>query len=440
MIDETGTLTAPSVGADGSGSSIADTGASPTTVEEQSGAPLAGDEAAQPDAGDQTQTGAEADQQPGEETAEEKGLPKHIKALKATDPQGYKAAKAQFFEHKEYKQTFPTVAEARKAKQAIDLAGGEAGLAEMQADNAEFTTVAKNFVAADPKFAEHLFKEDSIAAAQHVPHMLDELQKHDAPGYNRLIAKQFATEFKAVNLRGTLEAIYGAIKAGKTDDALATLENAAVWHDKIQNIAKQEENPEVKRLREQMRQQNESGEKAKLDEFQKSYRTEGEAHVTGKAKTLVDSFTKGRKLEPDERQILETNVINIANGIMSDGKTFPDFAKQRDILYNRRDKNALVRYVNSVWDQALDISSKRVMRVFGASRSPATASVTDNGKGKPAAAAGARPAAGDQGFVRINERPNGGLIDRNRTTSNMIMNEKRAFLKDGRKVTWAHLN
>jgi len=445
--DATGTIAAPSVGADGGGTGSPESSASPTGEEEQLGAPGEGADA----------PGPEGEQEPGAETetttdgksaTEEDGrvLPKWIRSLKETDPEGFKKAKGEFFDLRERRVDFPTVAEARKAKQTLELVGGEAGLAEMQEDNAEFAKVAKQFVNGDPAFSEDLFAQDPIAAAQHVPSMLESLSKHDKQAYNRLIAKQFVGEFNSpaikiggqyVPLFSALETIYGLVKAGKADEARDGLNAIASWHNSISEIAKQEDNPEVKKLREKIRADEQARSSEAEKSFHTSYRTEAEKTVSNDAESLINQWLGNRKLDRETRNLAKNNVISLANEMLLDGKTFPQYAKQRDLLFQRGDKAALLRYTTSVWKQAMEKSVLRVMRLVGGAPAAKPGVAGD----KKPAANGQRPAApaAGAGWVKVNERPSPLTIDRTKTTSNMIASEKRAVLKDGRKVSWAHL-
>lgn len=432
---------APSVGASEGGGGEATTPAAPTgEAEPIEGAPIEGAEQPQPE-GDQ-EPGAESDKPKGEDASEDgRVLPKWIRSLKDADPEGFKKAKTDFFDLRERRTDFPTVADARKAKQTLELVGGEAGLAEMQADNAEFSAISKKFLNADPQFASDLFEQDTISAVQLVPHVLEQLQKHDGAAYNRLVAKQFSREFeaRAINggtIRAALERAFAAAPQGEAGQAIRDELNAiASWQDKVTQLAKQEENPEVKKLREKIK----ADEQARTSETQKaftaSYRDEAVKANTGEAERLVTQYLGTRKLDPESRNLALRNTISLANELLLDGKSFPDFAKQRDLLFQRGDKAALVRYVTSAWKQALAKSVQRVMRLVGGGATPA------NGKGA-AQAAGAKPTANGakpapQGYIKVKERPDPRLIDRSKSPFSQIMNEQKATLKDGRKVTWA---
>src|SRR5271170_6960580 len=152
--DAAGTITAPSVCAEGGGSGSSDSGAAPTSEAEPiTGTPAEGGDAPPPE-GEQ-EPGAESDQPPREGTEEDnRVLPKWIRGLKEADPEGFKRAKTDFFDLKERRTDFPTVADARKAKSTIEALGGTAGIAEMQEDRDYFKGAATKFLDGDPGFAQ----------------------------------------------------------------------------------------------------------------------------------------------------------------------------------------------------------------------------------------------------------------------------------------------
>src|SRR6185312_8608122 len=178
------TLTAPAASASVAGTaSVAESTATatPTVTEEPiTGAPTGAD-TAQPEAGHESaETGTESGGDDNANASEDgRVLPKAIRALKETDPKAYVAEKTRFFEHRDYKATFPTVAEAKKARQTLELVGGEAGLTQLQTDVSEFRNVAQQFMAADPKFTADLAEADQVAFVSHYPHYKQKVAEVD---------------------------------------------------------------------------------------------------------------------------------------------------------------------------------------------------------------------------------------------------------------------
>lgn len=429
MPEETAIAAAPAASVAGEGAVATPSVESPTTVEE----PIGTTETAEPEAGHTPETetvepGTESDAEPTSEDG--RLLPKSIRALKETDPTAYKAEKARFFEHREYKQTFPTVAEAKRVKQTLELVGGETGLQQMQTDISDFQRVAKQFMDGDPAFVDDLMAEDPIAFSTHIPHMLDKLREVDEPAFNREVAKRVSAEHQAANLRPAIENIYSQIKAGKTDEALRALEAMAAWHDRIDNVAKQEDDPRYKKLKEQLATERKTQAERDQTEFMDSYRDLANTAIRNSAIKLYKSYFNGKEPEQDDL----TSLGRTADELVKHGKEFETFRQQRDMLLQRRDKDAAVRHATAAYDQALKMAMTRLMRGFG--RGPAAPAKPANGK--PATPA---KVTAPQGFVLVNARPSPNQIDTSpgATTHHMIQVEKRAILRDGRKVSWKHL-
>lgn len=342
-----------------------------------------------------------------------------------------------FFNHREFNQVFPGgVPEARTFKETFENAGGTTGIAQMQTDLSDFKTVAQQFLDGDENFAADLFKEDPLAASSHAPHFLKHLRASDEPSYNRLTARQFAEEFQAAGVRPLIEQAYALIREGKTQEALGSLEKLAGWHDNVLQVAKQEDDPRFKKLQEQLKHERTERANTEAQGFFSSYRQEVSTQNTATANKLLDDYlrTAPANMKPDdrERKLLLKNAIVEANDVLVADR---EFAKQRDALIARRDMNSLRRFVESRWEQELKKSVALVMRTFGKGWSKTTpAPAGSNGQQRTPQA----PPA-PEGFTPVSKRPDGNLIDWGQTSGPMVLQERKAVLKDGKKVTWAAL-
>ncbi len=410
---------------------------SPSTIEEQPlGAPSPGADSAEPEAGDESlEAGAQPEQ--STETPEPEGdgrtLPNAIKALKETNPEAYKTAKGIFFENRAYKQTFPTVAAANAAKQTLDLVGGEQGIVQMQSDMGEFKEVATQFMNGDPAFITDLAETDPVAFATHVPTMLNKLKDVDKQLYNREMAKRIHGEHAAIGLRPALENAYQMIQSGKTEDALQLLGKLAGWHDNIEGLAKQEDDPRYKALQDELRKTRNTQAQEQDKKFFDGYRGEATKAINAAADKIFSSYLKDSKLDPDLKDQLVRESISLANQSLAANETYK---KQRDLLFGRRDSQASVRFAVSQFQQALGPAIQqiirkqaRIVKAFG--KQAALGSNLSREQRPPAAKPNAVPA----GWTKVASAPKN--IDRNRTTASMILNEKKAILNDGSKVTWA---
>lgn len=427
MPEATLTAPAPSVGTTSAApsSSPAPVATPSTGGEPNDGAPLDTGAATPTPEGDQTGATSDTDPSAGGQDTDGDGrlLPRYIRELKTTNPEDYKRAKAEFFGHTAYRQVFPTVGDARQAKQTLELVGGEAGLATLQQDMGEFREVAGQFINGDPKFVDDLAQNDPIAFGTHAPRYLDKLREVDAPAFNRLIAKQLVNEFSATGFRAQLEQAYAATQDPKVRGVLNQL---AKWHDDVEQVSKQEDDPRYKKLQEELRNERTGKAEESFKAFREGYKTDAKKGIDVTATKLLDSYLKGQTIDPDDKALLMRNAIQIADQVISKDETF---TKQRNLLLQRQDKEAAVRYVLARYEQALGESVKRVIKAFG--RTGAKPAVIPQQTQQPA-----KPATQVvDGFSRINDRPQPMEIDYPRSSGMLL--KQRAVLKDGRKVTWA---
>lgn len=426
--------------------SVADTGAgagaAPTPSDDLSTSALgtpgtgeapSGGETAQPDAGageGQPEPGSEAQTQ-GEQASGEDGrtIPAKWRDLFKQDAE----LRSLFFADRALKKEFPKgLEEIRGMKQVLESAGGEAGIQQLTSDLGEFRTLANQFLDGDPAYVDDIFESDPVAAASHVPRMLEKYQEADYPGYQRTVAKLIAGEHEATGLRNSLKSIYDLIAQNKPQEAQRMLNALAQWHDRISDIAKQEEDPQVKKLRDQIRQDRQTREKETAQTADKQYKAAAWSEVSKEAERIFESFTKGQNLSADDRSMWLDMILKrvddlIANPKDAEGKAW---IQQRDAFLARRDIRGAQGFFVARWKKEL---AKIVPKIVNLS----TRGSKPTPKPAPTGGNGTRVAPTNEGFTRVAAMPNPKDIDRFRTTADMITKHHRAILKDGRKVEWA---
>ena len=341
-------------------------------------------------------------------------------------------AKALLFERMAFHKEFPGgIQEVRGLKSTLDSVGGEAGLQQMQADFADFRGLSNQFLDGDPGFVADLFETDAVAAAGMVPVALDKMAEVDTPAYNRLVAQRIHAEHMAepVQLRARLKQIYDLVKADNPQsEALGVLNGIAAWHDRIQKIAEQEDDPRLKKLQQQIREGRKSEEQKTQQQQNTEYKNKAMASVNTIATGLLDSYLKGKKLDNGDRESLMEYTVGLANrNILADAA----FVSERDRIAKTGNAAALLKFVTARWQKELGIViPKRVARLFGLSPAAATAATPANGK--PAVTATAVP-----GFAKIAAPPEPKQVDWSRTTNDMISKQHRCFVKGKKEgVYW----
>lgn len=431
---------APSVGADGTAGGV------PTESQPEGDAGDGGDaEPIVPDGeGDEGAEGAGDGK--GEGTGEGEGegegvatpedgrvIPPYIRKMKETDPASYKEAKAQFFDLRSRRAVHSTVQAAQADRDTIESLGGSEGIGKIQGEITDFHTLSSQFTKGDPAFVKDLFEQDPIAASLHVQPMLDAMKAADVEGYKGLLARTWQGEFTQVGLPNALKALGAAVEAGDKAKAVELLGAITNWQQTITDFASRAEDPRVRTLLAERTKQAEGKEKADKDTFIKSYETEAVNTVVADAAKVFDSFFRNRKLSKDDRDDLLRECFRAADGSIASDKAFHE---QKNAHLSRGDSKAALKLVKARYASAFPEAVKKVLRRYGmlSGKPGAKQPVIQNQGG----AGGGKGPVSVAGFTKVNVRPRAEEIDRRKTTDSDIIN-KRATLKDGKKISWAHL-
>lgn len=358
-------------------------------------------------------------------------IPPWLRDLKDKNPAAFAKAKTDLFDLRDRRSVHPTVQAAREEHELLQANGGVAGIAKLREDGTFFKSAAEQFLKGDPAFVKDLFEEDPIAAAQHVPIMLDAFKERDKDGYNATIARLWDNEFKAVQFDTGVANLIAAIKAKDLDSAMQWAESFGKWQQTISGHARRAEDPRVKALLTERNQRFANEAKTARDESFKSYRTDATNEVVTSMEKVFDDYFKNRKgMDAEDRGDLLREATARAN---RDVENTPGFKEQRDKLLQAGDFEGAKRLLKTTFAKHAPEAVKRIARRYGTLAGPAVPA-----KDLKQPTPGQRPAAPSAGFVQVNTRPQAEEIDRNATPNEMIISG-RAVLKNGRKVSWAHL-
>src|SRR6202795_1428679 len=379
---------------------------------------------------------------PGDTEVREDGrlIPKWMRALKESDPEGYKKAKTDLFELQGRRSVHPTVQAAREEHDLVQSLGGKEGVGKLREQSSFYSEAANQFLKGDPAFVKDLWEEDKIAAALHVQPMLDAFRTNDFEGYRTTIARLQDQELQAVGFGPALRNLIDAVEKGdkeaalnilvKGRDAQGNASNFVSWFNSVGEIARKAEDPRVKSLLAERAKARDTEQQTQTNEFLKGYRGEAINTVIGEAEKVFDSFFKGRKLDPEDRMDLLRDAVKLANQKVVEDKAFME---QREGHLTNKDSHSALQLTKARFARELPDAVKRIARRYGmTSGTPANG---NQNRGQQPPGGGAQPPAG---FVAVNARPDGMDIDRSRTSNEMILS-KRAILKDGKKVDWSKL-
>lgn len=359
-------------------------------------------------------------------------IPKWVRAMKESDPEGYKAAKSAFFNLRDRQAIHSTVQAARDEHDLIQSLGGREGATKLQEDSTFFKEAANQFLKGDAAFVNDLWEEDPIAAALHVSPMLEQFKAKDLEGYKSTIARIWENDFKRLNFAPALQDLMGAINRGDKNTAAEIAKSIQDWHDSILEVSKRAEDPRVKTLLAERNKVHETRQQTQQQEFLKTYQTETVNEVVSEAGKVFDSFFRGHKFDADDRTDLLREALGLANRAVEGDKAFME---QRDAHLKRGDSQAAKRATKARYAQEITTAVKRIARRYGmVSGKPNQPQGATQPKAK-AAGAGAQPSAG---YSFVNARPQPEQINR-RLTSNEMIISKKAILNDGRKVDWSRV-
>lgn len=360
--------------------------------------------------------------------ADGRKLPNYVKALKETDPKSYARAKTEFFDLAARRAVHQTVQAAREEHELVTSYGGAEGIAKLREDGQYFKTAAQQFLKGDPEFVKDLFDEDPIAAELHVPHFLEAYKTKNLEGYKTTLAQLWDTEFKSVGfIENGIKPLIAAIQAGNKEAALEIANSIHQWQNSISETARKGPSPREKALLAERAKQHETREQSEKDDLIKQYRTDSMNGIVEDGSKIFDSFFKGRKIDAEDRNDLLREAFAVANRAVSADK---QFTEQRDQHLNAGDSAAALKLSRARFARELPEAVKRVARRYGMIAGPVKNTLTEKPNG------GTPPAA--QGFTQLNALPNPNDIDRTKSPKEMLQSG-RAILKNGRKVSWAHL-
>jgi hypothetical protein len=360
-------------------------------------------------------------------------IPQWMRALKESNPEAYQKAKADLFEMRDRRSVHPTIQAAREEHDLVQSLGGKEGVTKLREDVGFFHKASEYFRKGDPEFVRDLWDPtdgDPIAAAMHVPIMLEEYRKHDLEGWKVTTAKQWMKEFNQVGYAAGLKSLQDALKAKDIDGATAILGSFINWYNGLNDVANKAEDPRVKALLAERTKARENESKSQQETFLKEYRTEAVNGVMDEAGKVFDSFFRGRKLDPEDRTMLLQDAVKLANAAVAADK---DFMSQQQGHLDLGDKVSAVRITKARYAQALPDAVKKIARRYGYVSGTTGAGTQPNKTGTTPPAAKT-----EAGWIAVKERPSAESINRSVTTPDMIMSG-RAILNDGKKVDWSAL-
>ena len=417
---------APSAGA------AIETSAEPSPSSETVETPVEGFEPGQPD------TGAEVQAETGTtvETETEAGpdgrtIPQKFRELFKANPE----LRNVYFSERAFREVYPTVQSAREAREFIETIGGEEGWNEVQEGRQEQATLNDLYYSRNPQklreYAKQVIGMDAGAFKALVPVALDELHSVDPQAYSKALAPIFAnTLARAFNGAGISGAITQARSLLKTnpEQADSVLQQIEQWENQFRDLAssKAETDPEREQFEQERQEWQEQRQREESDRFKSGYRESCVKSIVPSVDRHMTQLLAGRKLDTDSMNVLKENVFRkVSQMSMKD----ENYVKQRDQALARKDSKAALRIFTTKFNQVLPEAARIIYKTFNLG---AVKPAAKQGEQKPGTT---RQATSQNGVLRIAKAPGPYEIDRMKTSDRMISNGE-AFLKDGKHVRW----
>ena len=353
-------------------------------------------------------------------------------ALKAIDPALPAAMRTAAFELGGLYREFPGgLREAVATKQAFDAIGGESGAKELQEAVSDYVSIEQMFEKGEGAFMERLADASPASFSQIMPKGLEVWQAKDPEMYNHVQAKVMVNTLDGAKVSDTLEQIWNAI----TDEGQKPLKEAVarLWNT-INDFRKLgEKAPERK-----TNPQDEALTRREQEIAQRETRAllspiinEGRAQIKSITDREMSQGYQWSNADPDVQAAVRERVHS---EVVNASKKDKAFCNEFDRLKARGDAAGLSRHVENFQKRVTPGVIQRVARLFAVK--PKNAGNGAVKKAPAVAGSGNGAAKADAGWVRVSQMPSPGQVNRSATTDSMILDNK-AVLKDGRKVVWA---
>ena len=349
-----------------------------------------------------------------------------LSKVKAEDPALGKLLTKSVFRVAELDREFPGgLTEVRELRDKIEEFGGLTGIQDKLDSLSELDGLAQQFMAADPAFVEDMATSSPESFAALAPAVFakyaevhpdgfgayigrvvyGDMQKNDIPLLMARLADVLGDNPKANEVFAQLNGYLGGFKSLAEKNPQVP-KPAAAAAPKKDDLTRREEELRAK----EWKIDRESLQRSITDsEYQKALA--GRTATTEERAQIKELFLVRSKAKADQ--------------------LFPGWPEKAQRFIKSGDKDGYLRYIRSIYQRVVPeaIASSVASTLKGSRKAP----VGQEPK-KEAARPGTPPPAAE-GFKPVASEPSSWDIDYNRTSTSML-NENRAVLKSGAKVTW----
>lgn len=345
-----------------------------------------------------------------------------------------------------YKDSFPTVDEARSAKALLDAVGGDTGLATLQEQVKSLGETDSLLYSGDPRVLDNLIddmrSEGKLDAfGKLASPFLDKLRSVDEKAYLAALKPHFFQQLVNVGVPNVLQSIQKALSSEKPDleTARGWIAEFNNWFDNLRNGVETAAKAGLDPERQAFQQERTKWESERTDTFKREVASSNVSHTL---RSLGSALKPYMKL-PYFKNFSDASKKDLASGLfqqaISELTADKSYQSQMDAFFSQKapDRKSIEQYHAA----KLDSMSQRIVKSMLETRYPnyargakATPTSVKPAAAKPGAA-GQQPTAGKPVFV--NARPKYEDLDMDKDPNKYLFISGRGYRKaDGRFVTW----
>lgn len=376
-----------------------------------------------------------------------KSVTEAIKLVSSDHPEQTKILKKlqdAYFRNQEFEKAFPTASEASSVKQLLDDIGGVDGIQSIQDAVRNFTEQDNLLEAGNPQVLDSLFNDYPDGIAKLAPAFLDKLSKTNQGAYTNAIyphAVGMIAYSDVPKILGSLinQDASGRITAIESD--VPRLQEAVTkllgWYSQAYNSAVKmnnnnfREQPQNTELSNREKAISEKENKINTDNFERIVGQETRATITSE----LTKYIKQYNLNPTQQQYFRDHLATKINQEQADDKVFQ---KQWQIRLNKPGQTIekLAQFnANDINKRLKDRTFSIIKDIYGNPKN-----TNQNGKVTNIAKPNVAKTTVSGGAIRINNKPDSKDVNWDAPNAKLLWIASKAYLKNGRFVTWSKVN
>lgn len=368
-----------------------------------------------------------------------------LKAFRDSDPKNAPVARELndgYGRYLAYKNSFPTVAEARDAKAFLDANGGVEGLSELHSTIQSVNETDNLLYSGDPRVLDNIIedmrRENKLDAFSKLASpYLDKLRSIDEKGYFEAIRPHFYQGLVATNVPEVVNALAKALSGEKPDveSAKGLLSEFSNWLNGLRDSVERSDRSKLDPDRQAFEKQVSEFQTAKQKEFQEGVASSAESHNNQALGGALKPYLKLPyfKQLATNRASMTSLAREIKSTLMDELGADKSYQSQMDAFFAAKspDKARISQYHNS----KVDAIAPRIVKQVIENRYPDYAKKTAApARQTPAPNAQQTPQSNKPTFIK--SKPEWEQIDWEKDPQKMLFITGRAFLKGGKFVTW----